>query len=148
MRSAKAAPKPWDVIYYRASDGSVPASAFLDICPPKVHARFLAVIDDVAVAPPPRFSGGGYWEAMHGSMAGYYEVRQSGPSREQFRLFCILENGSPEELGRRGLPGPAIALITGMRKPWMTKFSGRDYRRVLDLGTEHLAQYPRRIKES
>lgn len=85
MRSAKAAPKPWDVIYYRASDGSVPASDFLDICPPKVHAR---------------------------------------------------------------LPGPAIALITGMRKPWMTKFSGRDYRRVLDLGTEHLAQYPRRIKES
>ena len=51
MRSAKAAPKPWDVIYYRASDGSVPASDFLDICPPKVHARFLAVIDDVAVAP-------------------------------------------------------------------------------------------------
>jgi len=30
-------------------------------------------------APPPRFSGGGKWEAMHGDMAGYYEVRATGP---------------------------------------------------------------------
>ena len=52
---------------------------------------------------------------MHGEMGGYYEVRASGPSREQFRLFCLLENADAQELSRRGLPGPAIAVITGLR---------------------------------
>jgi hypothetical protein len=28
-------------------------------------------------------------------MRGYYEVRAQGPGREQFRLFCILENAQP-----------------------------------------------------
>jgi hypothetical protein len=31
-------------------------------------------------------------------------------------LFCLLENGTGDELARRGLPRPAIAVITGMRK--------------------------------
>ena len=47
-------------------------------------------------APPPQYSGGGKWEAMHGSMGGYYEVRATGPQREQFRLFCVLENAEAE----------------------------------------------------
>jgi len=34
------------------------------------------------------------WEAMHGEMGGFYEVRTQGPNREQFRLFCLLENGT------------------------------------------------------
>lgn len=50
-------------------------------------------------------------------MNGYYEVCAQGPKREQFRLFCILENAEKSELERRGLPGPAIAVITGLRKP-------------------------------
>jgi hypothetical protein len=29
---------------------------------------------------------------MHGDMGGYYEIRVTGPGREQFRLFCMLEN--------------------------------------------------------
>jgi len=49
----------WDVVYYRASDGSVPAIDFLDGCPAKVAANLLAVLDAVAEAPPPRYSGGG-----------------------------------------------------------------------------------------
>jgi hypothetical protein len=53
--------------------------------------------------------------------------------------------GTPDELARRGLPGPAIAVITGMRKPWRTAFSERDYLRVRDLGAEHQHNYPRRI---
>lgn len=56
-------------------------------------------------------------------MRGYYEARAQGPAREQFRLFCILENAEPEELRRRGLNGPAIAVITGLRKRWMTTFA-------------------------
>lgn len=136
----------WDVVYYQTDDGACPGDEFLDACPTKVAAQFLAVLDDVAAAPPPRYSGGGRWEAMHGAMGGFYEVRAQGPKREQFRLFCILENGTPEELARRGLPRPAIALIAGMRKPWMTTFNDRDYARIRRMGDDHRAQFPRRIK--
>jgi hypothetical protein len=89
---------------------------FLDDCPGTVDAQFTAVLDAVAAAPPPRFSGGGKWEAMHGTMGGWYEIRLTGPGREQLRLFCLLENGTSDELAGRGLPRPAIAVITGMRK--------------------------------
>lgn len=140
-------PEGWDVIYYRASDGRCPTDDFLDGCPTKVAAQLLAVLDDVADAPPPRYAGGGRWEAMHGGMGGYYEVRAQGPGREQFRLFCILENGTVHELAGRGLARPAIAVITGLRKPWMTAFSERDYALVRRLGEDHREQFPRRIRE-
>ena len=140
-------PEAWDVIYIRTSEGRCPTDEFLDGCPTKVAARLVAVLDDVAEAPPPRYSGGGRWEAMHGEMGGYYEVRAQGPNREQFRLFCILENGTPEELARRGLKSPAIAVVTGLRKPWMTAFSERDYEMVRRLGDDHREQLPRRIRE-
>jgi hypothetical protein len=137
----------WDVIYYAAGDGSVPAIEFLDSCPTSVAANLLAVLDAIAEAPPPRYSGGGKWEAMHGTMGGYYEVRATGPRREQFRLFCVLENADEEELARRGLERPAIAVITGLRKPWRSTFTERDYRAVRRLGDEHRSHYPRRIAE-
>jgi hypothetical protein len=82
---------------------------------------------------------------MHGDMGGYYEVRSQGPKREQFRLFCILENADSAELRRRGLPGPVIAVITGMRKPWMTTFGPGDYAGVRALGDEYLGTTPRSI---
>ena len=47
--------------------------------------------------------------------------------REQFRLFCLLENADKRALTARGLRGPAIAVITGMRKKAGTVFTGRDY---------------------
>lgn len=136
---------PWSVIYYRKSDGAAPALEFLEECPGKIDAEFAAVLDAVAAAPPPRFSGGGKWEAMHGTMGGWHEIRLTGPGREQFRLFCLLENGSREQLARRGLRRPAIAVITGMRKPWRTTFSERDYQRVRAIGEEHQQNYPRRL---
>ena len=40
--------------------------------------------------PPPSFSGGGKWEAMHDDMAGYFEVRVQGGGMNH-RLFCVLE---------------------------------------------------------
>ncbi len=85
------------------------------------------------------------WEAMHGAMSGWYEIRITGPGREQFRLFCLLENGISEELARRGLGCPAIAVITGLRKPWRTTFSQRDYQSVREFGDEHRRNFPRRI---
>ena len=136
---------PWAIVYYEAPDGSAPALKFLDECPGKIDAEFAAVLDAVAAAPPPQFSGGGKWEAMHGDMGGWHEIRLTGPSREQFRLFCILENAADGELLRRGLTKPAISVITGMRKPWRTKFSDADYRGVRRLGDEHKACHPRRI---
>ncbi len=139
--------EPWDVAYYLTDDEIVPVDDFLDGCPRKVSAQFVAVLDDVAEAPPPRYSGGGRWEAMHGSMGGFYEVRAQGPKREQFRVFCILENGTPEEMTRRGLSRPTIVVITGMRKPWMTPFSEHDYEAVRRLGDDHRGQFPRRIRE-
>jgi hypothetical protein len=136
---------PWAIVYHEALDGSVPALEFLDNCPGKVDAEFTAVLDAVAAAPPPRFSGGGKWEAMHGTMRGWYEIRLTGPGREQFRLFCLLENADDDELRRRGLSKPAIAVITGNRKPWRTTFSERDYAAVRKLGDEYRRAHPRRI---
>jgi hypothetical protein len=116
-------------LYYKVADGSVPALEFLYACPGEIDAEFAAVLDAVAAAPPPQFAGGGKWEAMHGTMAGWHEIRLTGPGREQFRLFCLLENADDEELMRGGLRKPAITVITGMRKPWRTKVSERDYGR-------------------
>lgn len=140
-------PLPWSVIYYRTAGGSAPALDFLFGCSPAIRAQFVAVLDAVAVAPPPQFSGGGFWEAMHGVMGGWYEIRATGPGREQFRLFCLLENGSADELAKRGLDRPAIAVITGMRKPWRTTFSDHEYEHVRHLGDEHRQNFPRRLAQ-
>ena len=136
---------PWSIVYYRARDSAVPALEFLDACPGKIDAEFTAVLDAVAAAPPPQSSGGGKWEAMHGTMTGWHEIRLTGPGREQFRLFCLLENAEDVELLRRGFRKPAIAVITGMRKSWRTKFSERDNGRVRKLGDEHRRNHPRRV---
>jgi hypothetical protein len=135
----------WGIVYYATEGGRVPAEEFLDSCPAKIDARFSAVLEAVRAAPPPRFSGGGYWEAMHGSMGGYYEIRLTGPGRRQYRLFCILDNGSLVELRERGFEQPQIAVLTGMTKDSGTKFSDRDYAKVRKLGKEYLRQLPRRI---
>lgn len=136
---------PWAIVYYQGPEGVVPALEFLDACPGKIDAEFAAVLDAVAAAPPPQFSGGGKWEAMHGSMTGWHEIRLTGPGREQFRLFCLLENADDDELLKRGLVKPTIAVIAGMRKPWRTTFSERDYDRIRQLGDEHKSIHPRRI---
>ena len=85
-RATGALPRqPWRVHFFQrhpADDPAraVPARAFLDASPIKVSATMIAVVRAVADAPPPAFSGGGKWEAMHGKMSGIYEVRVDGPS--------------------------------------------------------------------
>jgi len=136
----------WAVVYYDPLDPADSPVAFLDNCPAKVDAGMTAVLGAIAAAPPPQFSGGGYWEAMHGKMTGYFEVRKQGPNREQFRLFCILENSQDKaELEKTGLPGPVIAVLTGMRKPFGTVFSDADYQHVRELGESYRNTFPRRI---
>ena len=86
----------------------------------------IRVLEAVRAAPPPSFSGGGYWEKMHGDMAGYYEIRVDGPNREHFRLFCILE---PDDVTKK-LGAPTIAGVAGASKPFRTTFTKREYAAV------------------
>ena len=72
---------------------AVPTVHFLDSLPDKVAAEIQAVLEAVAAAPPPSFSGGGKWEAMHDDMAGLYEVRVQS-SGANHRLFCTLERNA------------------------------------------------------
>jgi len=122
-------------------DESVPARDFLDSCPVKVAATMVAVVKAVANAPPPAFSGGGKWEAMHGEMGGFYEVRVDGPGRRHYRLFCILERDGQE----LGLGGPSIVLISGKEKPFRSKLSESDYEEVRRLGSEYRKRRPRSV---
>ena len=135
----------WGIVYYATEDGRVPAEEFFDRCPAKIDARFSAVLEAVRAAPPPQFSGGGYWEAMHGNMGGYHEIRLTGPGRRQYRLFCVLDSGTPAQLREWGFDQPQIAVLTGMVKKPGTKFSNRDYAKVRKRGTEYLSQVPRRV---
>lgn len=98
----------------------------------------VAVLTQVAAAPPHRFAGGGYWEAMHGHMTGYHEVRVDGPGRRHYRLFCLLDNQA------QGL-GPLLVVISGADKPFRTT-SGEDvYEGVRHLGDEYKARQPRSL---
>jgi hypothetical protein len=124
----------------------VPAEEFLEGLPPKVAARFDVVLDTVRQAPPPQFSGGGFWEAMHGTKNGYYEIRITGPGRMQHRLFCILDNADQDGLERRGFDSRQIAVINGLSKN-QTRGSAEYKRAVRDVGDDYLANFPRRVAE-
>ena len=119
--------QPWRIHFFQrhsADDAlrTVPVLDFLDRVPTKVAAEIHAILAAVADAPPPAFSGGGKWEAMHGRMAGLYEIRVQGGGQNH-RLFCVLDRD--DDLG-----GPSIVCIDGLSKPPRQAASDRDYRRV------------------
>jgi len=62
-------------------------------------------------------------------VGGYYEVRVTGPGRRHYRLFCLLDNGTADELAQRGFSEPRIAVINGMVKHHMTEFTDAEYRK-------------------
>ena len=101
----------------------------------------MAIVTAVVEAPPPTFSGGGKWEAMHGQMHGFYEARADGANREHFRLFCMLDR----EGALVGLGGPSLIIVTGLRKAFRTTFANRDYASVRALGDEFLSRIPRSV---
>lgn len=138
---------PWGVVYYNSENGDVPGLQFLEDCPPKTRMKILAVLEAVREAPPPAFSGGGYWEAMHGSMGGYYEIRVKGqPNKSHYRLFCVLENGTGEHLERCGFPDPQIVVIAGLVKPNATLFDDAVYAtEVRARGDDYRSRFPRPI---
>jgi hypothetical protein len=108
---------------------AVPSIDFLDRLPDKVAAEIHAVLDAVAEAPPPSFSGGGKWEAMHDDMAGFYEVRVQGAGKNH-RLFCVLERDAGD------LGGSSIVCLGGLSKPRRTAANPRDYRAIKRYGAE------------
>ncbi len=138
------AEEPWDVKLFQRHrdddpDETCPAEQFLLRCPDSVAADLIAVVDAVAESPPPQFTGGGLWEAMHGTMRGYYEARTRGPDRRLYRLFCLLEREAP------GLDRPSIVVITGLAKPVGTAFTAADYALVRRLGDEYRRRAPRNV---
>jgi hypothetical protein len=138
----------WGIAHYRDSNGLVLGAEFLTSCPTKVAANFFAVLEAVGAAPPFGFSGGGKWEAMHGTMAGYYEIHGTGPGRIHYRLFCVLENGTAEDLKTLGFDRPQIGVINGMSKSSASLFTDQEYRKTIRaLGDNYLAQIPRPVAE-
>lgn len=130
-------PEPWPIHFFQrdARDDKaqrVPAIDFLDQVPVKVRAEMQAVLEAVAEAPPPAFSGGGKWEAMHDDMAGFYEVRVRGADRHNHRLFCILERDAAD------LGGSSIVVIDGLSKPVRQAGDPRNYRRAQRFRAEFL----------
>jgi hypothetical protein len=117
----------------------MPGRDFLNQCPIKVRATMRAVLAQVAAAPPKRFTGGGYWEAMKGEMAGWFEVRVDGPRRHRYRLFCLLDYAAQDR------PRPLLVVICGMDKAFRTQLSKADYRRVRELGVEYQRRNPRSL---
>jgi len=141
---------PHAVAYFRRHPDddpaqSIPGRQFLRMCPSKIRAKFAAVLTAVAGAPPYRFAGGGYWEAMHGHMTGWFEVRVDGPKpgggkgRYHYRLYCLLDYEAKD------VHKPLLVVITGLEKPFRTVLSERDYAAVRALGSEYLARNPRSI---
>lgn len=133
-----------DIVFFRrhADDDSQqaePGRTALNSWPPSVRAKARAVLAAVAAAPPHRFSGGGYWEAMKGDMAGWFEVRVDGPKRHHYRLFCRLDYEAA------GVEKPLLVVIDGRDKPFRTTLSAKDYADVRDLGDEYLSRNPRSI---
>ncbi len=146
-RQVRTRPSPDDVhqiVFFRRhpednKSQSEPGREALNSYPLKVRSTMRAVLTAVAAAPPRRFAGGGYWEAMKGDMAGWFEVRVDGPNRHHYRLFCLLDYEA------QGSDKPLLTVITGLDKPFRTTLSDADYRRVRDLGIEYRNRNPRSV---
>lgn len=122
-------------------DEVTPGREFLQKTPTKVRATMRAVLVAVAAAPPKRYSGGGYWEAMRGDMTGWFEVRVDGPRRHHYRLYCRLDY----EATNPALTRPLLVVVAGLEKPFRTELTKADYARVRTLGVEYLSRNPRSI---
>ena len=144
VRVTPSSDDPHDIVFFQRHRADDPAEAcpgrdFLNACPTKVRATMRAVLVAVAAAPPKRFAGGGYWEAMKGGMSGWFEVRVDGPRRHHYRLFCRLDYDAIDH------DKPLLVVVAGLDMPFRTTLSDADYARVRALGNEYLARQPRSV---
>ncbi len=137
LRTGPSASDVHEVVFYRAADGSMPARDYLDSLPKNIRARIRRVAVAVAEAPPTKFAGGGMWEAMHGELTGWHEIRVTGPIH--YRVFCLLD------LKAEGVGKPLLVLVDGRTKPSGTKLSPSEYAKIRDLGEDYKNQQPRPI---
>lgn len=100
-----------------------------------------AILIAVATAPPKRYSGGGYWEAMKGEMTGWFEVRVDGPKRHHYRLFCLLDYDAVGDADSK----PLLVVVHGLDKPFRTELTKADYGLVRSLGEEYRSRNPRSV---
>lgn len=129
-----------EVVFYRAPDGSMPARAYLASVPTTIRARIRNVAIAVAEAPPTRFAGGGMWEAMHGALTGWFEIRVDGtPRRTHYRVFCLLDYEA------HGAEKPLLVLVDGRTKPFRTTLADADYAAVRTFGDDYRSTQPRPI---
>ncbi|MFD5175841.1 hypothetical protein ACFWM1_08505 [Nocardia sp. NPDC058379] len=129
---------PHEIVYFRSACGRLPGRDYIEALPVKARAKAKAVLIAVAAAPPKRFAGGGYWEAMRGDMTGWFEIRcDSRP--QHFRIFCRLDYAAV------GCDKPLLVVIGGLTKSYGTTFSAADYQKIRDLGEEYLASNPRSV---
>lgn len=144
VRTGPSSDDAHDIVYFKRHTEddpaqSVPGRDALRSWPVTVRAKANAVLIAVATAPPKRFAGGGYWEAMKGEMSGWFEVRIDGPRRHHYRLFCLLDYNA------KGEEKPLLVVVAGRDKPFRTRLSDADYAEVRLLGEEYLKRNPRSI---
>lgn len=144
IRTAASSDDPHEIVFFKRHPADDPAEAepgrqALNSYPVKVRATMRAVLVAVAVAPPKRFAGGGYWEAMKGDMTGWFEIRVDGARRHHYRLFCLLDYAA------KGRPRPLLVVVDGRDKPFRTVLSSSDYNAVKRLGAEYLSRNPRSL---
>jgi hypothetical protein len=131
---------PHDIVFYKAPDGSMPAQVFIDSCPETIRARLRDTAIAVAESPPHRFAGGGKWEAMHGDMSGWFEIRVDGtPNRTHYRVFCLLDYEA------EGAEKPYLVLVDGRKKPFRTALPDAEYAKVKALGEDYFSTKARSI---
>jgi hypothetical protein len=143
IRTGPSSDDAHEIVYFKRHPeddphGRTPGRDFLrNACPGTVRMKMQAVLAAVAAAPPKRFAGGGHWEAMHGSMTGWFEVRCDGPGRHHYRLFCLLDYDA------QGVDKPLLVIVDGRDKPFRTELKERDYAAVRALGDEYRKRNPR-----
>ena len=144
VRTGSSPDDPHEIVYFqrhRDDDPgrTEPGREALNSYPTKVRATMRAALAAVAAAPPKRFAGGGYWEAMKGDMTGWFELRVDGPGRHHYRLFCLLDYYA------EGLEKPLLVVIDGRDKPFRATLSDTDYAAVRSLGAEYRSRNPRSL---
>ena len=142
VRTGPSPDDPHEIAYFKRhrdddKNRGEPGRDALNSYPPKVRATMRAALVAVAAAPPKRFAGGGYWEAMKGAMTGWFELRVDGPGRHHYRLFCLLDYDA------EGVEKPLLVFIDGRDKPFRTALSDADYSEVRRLGVEYRKRNPR-----
>lgn len=120
----------------------VPARLVMSGWPPEIRARVRAVIIAVAAAPPLQFSGGPMWQAMHGDMGGYFEVR-CRQGKMLYRVFCLLDPDPVVDATGARHGKNVLAIVTAGAKKNETAFTEAFYADVRRLGDEYKANTPR-----